>query len=655
MTIPVDEYKTILSQSGMLTAGGNQTISSSLDSGTFAVFEAQSDQALTYTLIDPNGQPINPTVAAINPNIDYLSGFDGTLWFYQYLLTSPLVGHWQNVLQAGNETSFVVSNLTDSTVQLGYKTDKFTYRPGDLVTLETALSNGSAPYTGVAFTGTVTHPDNSTANLAFYDDGSHGDVTPNNGIYTAQFTALPTNGHALISLGATKDNITRIVDTSIAVASQTAQFQYVSYEYPEDTNGNSLYDNLDVEAYVYVYKSGQFEFQGTLVDGSGQAVATGYYSTLMAGTGPLPTGWQIINLSFDGNQIYQHGVNGPYTLTYLTIFDVTDESLEVDTANSVYTTSAYQFDQFEHATIALAGGKEELYDDDSNGLYDWLKVSLNISVAVTGDYDVNGRLVSQSGREITWSSGQFYAPSSGVYTVDLWFDGYEIGWHKANGPFTIKDVSVSNNSGINDASFAQAYTTQAYSVLSFEGVFATFVDASTSHWAWNYIERLYSAGITGGCGTSPLIYCPENTVTRAQMAVFLEKGIKGSTFAAPNVAPTFNDTVGHWAEDWIEALRSDGITGGCGTNLYCPEDPVTRAQMAIFLLKAKYGMSYTPPAVGSSTGFTDVPTTHWAAPWIKQLAAEGITGGCGTGTYCPESPVTRAQMAVFLVRTFNLP
>jgi len=77
--------------------------------------------------------------------------------------------------------------------------------------------------------------------------------------------------------------------------------------------------------------------------------------------------------------------------------------------------------------------------------------------------------------------------------------------------------------------------------------------------------------------------------------------------------------------------------------------------MAVFLLKSKYGSSYSPPAVGASTGFDDVPTTHWAAPWIKQLAAEGITGGCGGGNYCPNNPVTRAQMAVFLVKTFNLP
>jgi hypothetical protein len=64
---------------------------------------------------------------------------------------------------------------------------------------------------------------------------------------------------------------------------------------------------------------------------------------------------------------------------------------------------------------------------------------------------------------------------------------------------------------------------------------------------------------------------------------------------------------------------------------------------------------YTPPDVGTSTGFADVPVTHWAAAWIKQLAAEGITTGCGGGNFCPSTPVSRDQMAVFLQRTFNLP
>jgi hypothetical protein len=177
-----------------------------------------------------------------------------------------------------------------------------------------------------------------------------------------------------------------------------------------------------------------------------------------------------------------------------------------------------------------------------------------------------------------------------------------------------------------------------------------------TYWACSFIETLSFNGVTGGCRVDATgkDYCPDDPVTRAQMAVFLERGIKGSTFAPPNIPATFLDTVGHWAMIWIEALKADGITSGCLAGYYCPDYPTTRAQMAVFLLKSKYGATYAPPAVGGSTNFTDVPVNYWAAAWIKQLAAEGITGGCGAGVYCPENSVTRAQMAVFLVRTFGL-
>jgi hypothetical protein len=186
----------------------------------------------------------------------------------------------------------------------------------------------------------------------------------------------------------------------------------------------------------------------------------------------------------------------------------------------------------------------------------------------------------------------------------------------------------------------------------------TFEDVTASHWAWHYIERLYDAGITGGCTVSPLSYCPDATVTRAQMAVFLERGIHGPSYAPPAVG---NDTgfadvpSDHWAAAWIKQLAVDGITGGCGGGNYCPEAAVTRAQMAVFLLRSRYAVSYSPPNVGAGTGFGDVPTDYWAAAFIKQLVSESITAGCGGGNYCPEAPVTRAQMAVFLVRTFRLP
>jgi hypothetical protein len=154
------------------------------------------------------------------------------------------------------------------------------------------------------------------------------------------------------------------------------------------------------------------------------------------------------------------------------------------------------------------------------------------------------------------------------------------------------------------------------------------------------------------------MYCPEQSVTRAQMAVFLLRGRYGSSYTPPPVGSGtgFGDVpADYWSAAFIKQLAAEGITSGCGGGNYCPEQPVTRAQMAVFLLKAKYGAGYTPPPVGSGTGFGDVPPDYWAGAFIKQLVAEAITAGCGSGNYCPEQSVTRAQMAVFLVKTFNLP
>src|SRR5262249_17179373 len=98
----------------------------------------------------------------------------------------------------------------------------------------------------------------------------------------------------------------------------------------------------------------------------------------------------------------------------------------------------------------------------------------------------------------------------------------------------------------------------------------------------------------------------------------------------------------------ICSIAQAGITTGCGGGNYCPDASVTRAQMAVFLLKAEHGISYLPPDCQGV--FADVPCTNPFSKWIEQLAAEGITAGCGNGNYCPDGPVTRAQMATFLLK-----
>ena len=189
-------------------------------------------------------------------------------------------------------------------------------------------------------------------------------------------------------------------------------------------------------------------------------------------------------------------------------------------------------------------------------------------------------------------------------------------------------------------------TTSAATAVSVE-----YFDVPASSPFHGDIEAITTAGITSGCGSGN--YCPASPVRRDQMAVFLLKSEHGSAYTPPACTGVFPDVPcpGPFT-DWVEQLSAEDITSGCGGGHYCPGQSVSRAQMAIFLLKTSEGSSYTPPeAVGL---FGDVPVGSFGADFIEDLYNRGITGGCQTTPllYCPGSAVLRQQMATLLVRTF---
>ncbi|HTY43422.1 MAG TPA: S8 family serine peptidase [Thermoanaerobaculia bacterium] len=182
-----------------------------------------------------------------------------------------------------------------------------------------------------------------------------------------------------------------------------------------------------------------------------------------------------------------------------------------------------------------------------------------------------------------------------------------------------------------------------------------FLDVPPADPFHDFVNTVARNGVTAGCGGGD--YCPDASVTRAQMAVFLLKSEHGSAYVPPPATGTvFADVPqGSFAADWIERLATEGVTSGCGGGNYCPDASVTRAQMAVFLLKTHLGAAYAPPAAVGIFG--DVPVGAFAADWIEDLYGRGVTGGCSASPllYCPNDPNTRGQMAVFLTKTFNLP
>jgi len=180
---------------------------------------------------------------------------------------------------------------------------------------------------------------------------------------------------------------------------------------------------------------------------------------------------------------------------------------------------------------------------------------------------------------------------------------------------------------------------------------ADFIDVPSSNGFYIYVTTLVSNAITAGIGNG--LYGVDEPTLRQQMAVFILKAKHGICYTPPPCAGVFADVpCPSTFAAWIEQMAAEQITGGCGSGNFCPTNPVRRDQMAVFLLKGEHGSNYVPPDCAGIFG--DVPCPSTFANWIEQLAAENITGGCGGGNYCPGNNNTRGQMAVFIVKAFQL-
>jgi uncharacterized repeat protein (TIGR01451 family) len=104
---------------------------------------------------------------------------------------------------------------------------------------------------------------------------------------------------------------------------------------------------------------------------------------------------------------------------------------------------------------------------------------------------------------------------------------------------------------------------------------------------------------------------------------------------------------------FIETILHNAVTGGCTATTYCPNNPTSREQMAVFVLVAREGAGYTPPDCAPPNLFNDVPETSGFCKFIEELANRGVVAGCGNGNYCPTDSTTREQMAVFVLRTLD--
>jgi hypothetical protein len=168
------------------------------------------------------------------------------------------------------------------------------------------------------------------------------------------------------------------------------------------------------------------------------------------------------------------------------------------------------------------------------------------------------------------------------------------------------------------------------------------------------IEFMAEEGITSGCGDAN--FCPKSNVTRAQMAVFLARALDLTVDPAP-ADQGFTDLTG-LSDTFVNAINAvaiENITTGCSVTpkKFCPGSAVTRGQMSVFIVKG-YDLTPIPSPEDESGPFTD-DDGHFSESYNNAMLEAGITAGCGTGLYCPNSKVTREQMAVFIHAAELLP
>jgi len=292
-------------------------------------------------------------------------------------------------------------------------------------------------------------------------------------------------------------------------------------------------------------------------------------------------------------------------------------------------------------------------------------VAANAGATRSGTMTIAGQTftVNQTGCDFTLDRDhQSFAGGGGNGTVNVTANLGSCAWTATTSSPFITITSGASGTGNGSVQYSVAANASAGSrsdgitiagqtFTVYQGI--DFLDVPPNNPFYSDIGKLSARGVTLGCGSGN--YCPNDPITREQMAAFILRA-KGEFSPPTPASQRFNDVPpSNTFYNFIDRLAVLQITLGCTPDhlMYCPTDPVKRDQMAAFILR---GLGeFNPPTPGSQR-FNDVPPGNLFYNFIDRMAVLNITLGCTPDhlMYCPNDSVTRGQMAAFLVRAFQL-
>ena len=461
--------------SGTITQGQVQNRTISIDQSTPIVFSLMYPSGnLDMALISPSGQRFDPTTIVGNPNVSreervILGGIAEV-----YTFNAPEVGIWTVEVRApsvidpsGSVTYAVIGWFQNPAITLSGSAEKLNLHSGERLRLFGALNNKGAPVTGATVIAMIALPDDSKQILSLHDDGINGDAVANDGIYTGDSTNTSQSGNYRILLVANRaaspgnPAFSREAFLLATVSVSSSAFTGVFRDFGLDTDGDDLFNYLVVEADLNITHSASYRVFGILTDSQGNT----HEGSAQAALNP---GANTLSLKFNGEEIFQNRVNGPYQLATIRLAEEKGtDTLPVDEFTKSFQTAGYSFRDFQHGPLSLTGsGSDSGIDTNGNGLFDLLTVGIDMEVVNSGSYNWTAQLTDRNGKRIGFAANAGFL-NPGLNTLNLTYDGTQIGLNRVDGPYFVTGLIVFGSGGSLVAQ--KAFTTSPFLASQFEG------------------------------------------------------------------------------------------------------------------------------------------------------------------------------------------
>ena len=437
-----------------------------------------NDGALDTNILGPGGQAINPT------NIDVFGGVyttvsggaaDSPLLLagpsagFQYFYSFPSLGPGNYTVRfsttSTDEVAVITQVTTDSKVVAALLSTDPTLVLGNPAVLTAAIFDGAAPVAGASVAVTVVPGSGAPLNVLLRDDGGAGDDMAGDGLYSGEFTPAVTGKYvaSAVITGTTNGGVgfTRHGATSFEVIPKSSALAGTFVDNGIDDNFDGLFDRVSILVHTVTTKEGMYRAFVHLSTATGQTL-------VRSGEANLLTTSQGITVNFEADAFLQLNENGPYNIDLIELLFVDAEgATPADSATDVGQTRPYQLSQFQRPLVALTGvTSDQGVDDDGNGKFDRLVVSVQVEIVRAGFYSWGYKLADQLGREIDFASG-FGFFNVGLNQLAVTFEGAQIGAFGVNGPYQLRDLLVQGPGA--SLVVTDIGRTQAYRVSQFEG------------------------------------------------------------------------------------------------------------------------------------------------------------------------------------------